>query len=153
MTDLDTLADALAGRYLLDRQLGQGGMATVYLAHDRKHGREVAIKILRADVAESLARERFLREIQLAARLSHPHILPLYDSGEADGVLYFVMPVMKGQTLRERMAADAPLSIEEAVLITTQVADALDYAHRHDIVHRDLGCPHRQRHQLDRQCR
>jgi len=138
VTELDTLADALADRYRLDRQLGQGGMATVYLAHDRKHGREVAIKILRADVAESLGRERFLREIQLAARLSHPHILPLYDSGEADGVLYFVMPVMKGQTLRERMAADAPLSIEEAVLITTQVADALDYAHRHDIVHRDI---------------
>jgi len=138
VTDLDTLADALADRYRLDRQLGQGGMATVYLAHDRKHGREVAIKVLRADVAESLARERFLREIQLAARLSHPHILPLYDSGEANGVLYFVMPVMKGQTLRERMAADAPISIEEAVRITTEVADALDYAHRHDIVHRDI---------------
>jgi serine/threonine-protein kinase len=127
VTDLDTLAYALADHYRLDRQLGQGGMATVYLAHDRKHGREVAIKILRADVAESLARERFLREIQLAARLSHPHILPLYDSGEANGVLYFVMPVMKGQTLRERMAADAPISIEEAVRITTEVADALDY--------------------------
>ncbi len=138
MADLNFLAGALADRYRLDRQLGQGGMATVYLAHDHKHGREVAIKVLRPELAESLGRDRFLREIQLAARLSHPHILPLYDSGEADGVLYFVMPVMKGQTLRERLEAKAPLSIEEAVRITTEVADALDYAHRHDIVHRDI---------------
>jgi serine/threonine protein kinase/tetratricopeptide (TPR) repeat protein len=138
VTDLNSLADALADRYRLDRELGQGGMATVYLAHDRKHGREVAIKVLRPDLAESLGRERFLREIQLAARLSHPHILPLYDSGEAGGVLYFVMPLMQGQTLRERLAADAPLPIEEAVRIATEVADALDYAHRHDIIHRDI---------------
>jgi serine/threonine protein kinase/tetratricopeptide (TPR) repeat protein len=132
------LAEALADRYRLDRQLGAGGMATVYLAHDRKHGREVAIKVLRSDVAESLGRERFLREILLAARLSHPHILPLYDSGEADGVLYFVMPVMQGQTLRERLASSDPLSVEESVRIIIEVADALDYAHRHDIVHRDI---------------
>ena len=113
-------------------------MATVYLAHDRKHGREVAIKVLRPELAESLGRERFLREIQLAARLNHPHILPLYDSGEADGVLYFVTPVMQGQTLRERLDAVARLPIDEAVRIATEVADALDYAHRHDIVHRDI---------------
>jgi serine/threonine-protein kinase len=138
VTDLNSLADALSDRYRLDRELGQGGMATVYLAHDRKHGREVAIKVLRPDLAESLGRERFLREIRLAARLSHPHILPLYDSGEAGGVLYFVMPLMQGQTLRERLVADAPLPMEEAVRIATEVADALDYAHRNDIIHRDI---------------
>ncbi len=113
-------------------------MATVYLAHDHKHGRDVAIKVLHRHLAESLGRERFLREIQLAARLNHPHILPLYDSGETDGVLYFVMPVMQGQTLRQRLAIDARLPIDEAVRIATEVADALDYAHRHDIVHRDI---------------
>ncbi len=138
MAHPNSLADALADRYRLDRELGHGGMATVYLAHDRKHGREVAIKVLRGELAETLGRERFLREIQLAARLSHPHILPLYDSGEADGVLYFVMPVMQGQTLRERLAAGTPLSVEESVRIVIEVADALDYAHRHDIVHRDI---------------
>ena len=138
MNTLTTLTTALADRYELVRELGQGGMATVYLAVDRRHGREVAIKVLRRDLTESLARERFLREIQLAARLNHPHILPLYDSGEADGVLYFVMPVMRGQTLRDRLATDARLPIDEAVRIATEVADALDYAHRHDIVHRDI---------------
>jgi eukaryotic-like serine/threonine-protein kinase len=134
----DTFAGALADRYTFDRELGRGGMATVYLAHDRKHGRDVAVKVLRADISESLRRERFLREIQLAARLSHPHILPLYDSGEADGVLYFVMPVMEGQTLRDRLTASGRLSIEESVRIATEIAGALDYAHRHDIVHRDI---------------
>jgi serine/threonine-protein kinase len=138
MTVPTSLADALADRYHLDRPLGQGGMASVYLAHDLKHGREVAIKILRAELAESLARQRFLREIELAARLSHPHILPLYDSGEAGGVLYFVMPVMQGQTLRERLATGTPLPVDEAVRIATEVADALDYAHRHEVVHRDI---------------
>ncbi|MBA3890707.1 MAG: protein kinase [Gemmatimonadaceae bacterium] len=138
MTDPSLLADALADRYRLLGPLGQGGMATVYLAHDHKHGREVAIKVLRPELAKSLGRERFLREIQLAARLSHPHILPLYDSGEAAGVLYFVMPVMQGQTLRERLVAGVPLPVEEAVRVATEVADALDYAHRHDIVHRDI---------------
>ena len=108
MADLNYLAGALADRYRLDRELGSGGMATVYLAHDLRHGRGVAIKVLRPDLAESLGRERFLREIRLAAGMSHPHILPLYDSGEAEGVLYFVMPLMQGQTLRERLAAGAP---------------------------------------------
>jgi eukaryotic-like serine/threonine-protein kinase len=132
------LADALADRYRLERQLGAGGMATVYLAHDHKHGRDVAIKVLRADLTQTLGRERFLREIQLAARLNHPHILPLYDSGEANGFLYFVMPVMAGQTLRDRLAGGPPVSVDEALRIATEVADALDYAHRHDIVHRDI---------------
>ncbi len=132
------LADALAHQYRLDRQLGAGGMATVYLAHEHKHGREVAIKVLRPDLAETLGRERFLREIQLAARLNHPNILPLYDSGEASGCLYFVMPVMAGQTLRDRLSGGPPISVDEALRITIEVADALDYAHRHDIVHRDI---------------
>ncbi|MGK2935883.1 MAG: protein kinase domain-containing protein [Gemmatimonadaceae bacterium] len=128
----------LADRYQLGRQLGQGGTATVYLAHDRRHGRDVAIKVLHHHLSESLGRERFLREIRNAARLNHPHILPLYDSGEADGVLYFVMPVMHGQTLRERLALDGRLPVDEAVHIAIEVADALDYAHRQDIVHRDI---------------
>jgi len=133
-----SLAAALATHYRLDRQLGAGGMASVYLAHDRKHDREVAIKVLRPELAESLGRERFVREIRLAARLNHPHILPLYDSGEADGYLYFVMPVMEGQTLRERLVLSQPLPVDEATRIAAEVADALDYAHRQDIVHRDI---------------
>jgi serine/threonine protein kinase/tetratricopeptide (TPR) repeat protein len=132
------LVEALADRYRLDRQLGAGGMATVYLAHDHKHDREVAIKVLRPDLAETLGRERFLREIQLAARLNHPNILPLYDSGEASGCMYFVMPVMAGQTLRDRLSSGSPLPVDEAVRIAMEVADALDYAHRRDIVHRDI---------------
>ena len=113
-------------------------MATVYLAHDHKHGREVAIKVLRPDLGAAVGRERFLREIQLAARLNHPNILALYDSGEAGGCLYFVMPVMAGRTLRDRLSSGPPLSVDEAVRIAIEVADALDYAHRHDIVHRDV---------------
>ena len=138
MTAPAALVEALAAHYRLDRQLGEGGMATVYLAHDRKHGRDVAIKVLRPDFAQSLGRERFLREIQLAARLNHPHILPLYDSGEAGGFLYFVMPVMQGQTLRDRLAHGAAMPVDDALRIAIEVADALDYAHRHDIVHRDI---------------
>jgi serine/threonine protein kinase/tetratricopeptide (TPR) repeat protein len=132
------LANALAERYRFDRQLGVGGMATVYLAEDRKHARDIAIKVLRPDVAETLGRERFLREIQLAARLNHPHILPLYDSGEAAGYLYFVMPVMQGRTLRDFLAQESPLPLDTALRIVMEVADALDYAHRHGIVHRDI---------------
>ncbi|HET9371195.1 MAG TPA: protein kinase [Vicinamibacterales bacterium] len=132
------LIEALVGHYEFHQQLGAGGMATVYLARDRKHGREVAIKVLRPDLAETLGRERFLREVQLAARLNHPHILPVYDSGEAAGFLYFVMPVMSGQTLRDRLAAGAAMPVDEALRIGVEVADALDYAHRHGIVHRDI---------------
>ena len=132
------LRDALADRYRLERELGAGGMATVHLAHDLKHGRDVAIKVLNAELAESLGRQRFVREIRLAARLNHPHILPLYDSGESDGLLYFVMPVMQGQTLRDRLGADRRLPVDDALRITSEVADALDYAHRHDVVHRDI---------------
>ena len=113
-------------------------MATVYLAHDLKHERPVAVKVLSADLAESLGRQRFVREIGLAARLNHPHILALYDSGECDGFLYFVMPVMQGQSLRDRLDEHRVLPVADAVRIATEVADALDYAHRHDVVHRDI---------------
>lgn len=132
------LTTALADRYRISRELGSGGMATVYLAHDLRHERDVAIKVLKPDLAESLGRERFLREIRLAARLTHPHILPLYDSGEAGGLLFFVMPVMQGQTLRDRLREQAELSVELATRLASEVADALDYAHRHDVVHRDI---------------
>jgi serine/threonine-protein kinase len=132
------LTAALADRYRIDRELGAGGMATVYLARDLRHDREVALKVLRTELAESLGRQRFLREIHLAAGLNHPHILPLHDSGEAQGFLYFVMPVMQGQTLRDRLRKEGQLPVESAVRIATEVADALDYAHRHGVVHRDI---------------
>ena len=139
MTDPhDRIQTALGNSYTIDRVLGAGGMATVYLAHDIRHDRDVAVKVLRQDITESLARERFLREIHVAARLNHPHILPLYDSGEVDGLLYFVMPVMLGQTVQDRLQAAGRLSIDEAIRIGTEVADALDYAHRHDVIHRDI---------------
>ena len=129
---------ALAGRYRIERELGAGGMATVYLARDVKHDRDVAIKVMRADLAESVGRERFLREIQLAARLTHPHVLPLFDSGEAAGALYYVMPNVQGQSLRDRMNDVGRLPVDEAVRIAREVAGALDHAHRHDVVHRDI---------------
>ena len=135
---LDRLRNVLADRYRVERKLGAGGMATVYLARDLRHDRNVAIKVLHAEVSESLGRQRFVREIKLAARLTHPHILPLYDSGECDGLLYFVMPVMQGQTLRDRLEAERTLPLDDALRIATEVADALDYAHRQDIVHRDI---------------
>ncbi|MBI3791541.1 MAG: protein kinase, partial [Gemmatimonadetes bacterium] len=135
---LASVKAALAGRYAIERELGRGGMATVYLARDVRHDRDVAVKVLNAHVAETLGRERFEREIKLAARLTHPHILALFDSGDAGGFLFYVMPVMAGQTLRDRLAAGGPLAVEEAVRLTSEVADALDYAHRHEIVHRDI---------------
>jgi len=113
-------------------------MATVYLAHDLKHDRDVAVNVLSAQLSESLGRQRFVREIRLAARLNHPHILALYDSGECEGFLYFVMPVMQGQTLRDRLQQERTLPVDDVVRIATEVADALDYAHRHDVVHRDI---------------
>ena len=135
---LDRLTLALSDRYRIERELGQGGMATVYLAHDIKHERDVAIKVLRDDIAASVGRDRFLREIQLAAKLSHPHILPLYDSGDADGTLFYVMPVVQGDSLRERLNAQPQLPLAEAVRIASEVAGALDHAHRLGIVHRDI---------------
>src|SRR5262249_55904853 len=139
VTDLlDTLREALADRYTLDRELGRGGMATVFLAQDLKHGRQVAIKVLHPEVAEALGSDRFLREIETAARLQHPHILPLYDSGAAGKHLYYVMPFVEGESLRDRLEREKQLSQEEVVRITTQVASALGYAHARDIVHRDI---------------
>jgi serine/threonine-protein kinase len=132
------LATTLSDRYRFERELGAGGMATVYLARDLKHDRDVAIKVLHPDLAESLGRERFLREIHLAAALTHPHILPLFDSGDAGGRMYYVMPSAEGSSLRDRLAATGPLPVDDAVRIASEVADALDYAHRHGVVHRDI---------------
>jgi tRNA A-37 threonylcarbamoyl transferase component Bud32 len=132
------LAAALADRYRIERELGQGGMATVYLAEDLKHERQVAIKVLREDLSASLGAGRFLREIKIAAQLQHPHILPLLDSGEADGFLYFVMPYIKGQSLRERLAREGELPVPEAVRLISEVVDALVEAHAHGVVHRDI---------------
>ena len=137
-TDTTRLTAALAGRYRIERELGRGGMATVYLAHDLRHDRDVAVKVLRSELSESLGRERFLREIKLAARLSHPHILPLFDSGDADGQLYYVMPNVAGCSLRDRLEADGLLPVAEAVRIAREVAGALDHAHHHGVVHRDI---------------
>ena len=129
---------ALANRYRIERELGQGGMATVYLAHDVKHGRNVALKVLHEDVTHSVGADRFLREIHLAARLNHPNIIALFDSGEIDGVLFYVMPAVDGQSLRELLKSQSQLPIEDAVRIVTEVASALDHAHRHGVVHRDI---------------
>jgi eukaryotic-like serine/threonine-protein kinase len=138
MSAAPPLPASLADRYTILRPLGAGGMATVYLARDLRHDRDVALKVLRPDIADTLGRERFVREIRVAARLTHPHILPLYDSGEADGALFFVMPVMEGQTLRTLMDTEGRLPVETATRIAGEVADALDYAHRNDVVHRDI---------------
>jgi hypothetical protein len=138
LDSLDRLRTALSGRYRLERELGQGGMATVYLAADVRHGRQVAIKVLRPELAAVLGAERFVVEIKTTAALQHPHILPLFDSGSADGFLYYVMPYIEGETLRTKLDREKQLGIEEAVKITTEVADALDYAHRHGVIHRDI---------------
>ena len=135
---LDRLSRALAGRYRLERELGAGGMATVYLAHDLKHDRKVAVKVLREELSASLGKERFLREIKVAAALQHPHILPLYDSGDADGLLFYVMPYVDGLSLRDKLTKEGELPIGDAVRILRDIADALSEAHRHGVVHRDL---------------
>jgi eukaryotic-like serine/threonine-protein kinase len=132
------LAAALAEHYLLERELGQGGMATVYLAEDLKHRRKVAVKILRPELAATLGPDRFFREIEVAARLQHPHILPLHDSGEAQGFLYYVMPYIDGESLRSRLSQRGELPIHDAVKILIEVCDALAYAHAHGVVHRDI---------------
>ena len=138
MTTLDRLTLALADRYRVDRELGAGGMATVYLAHDLKHERDVAIKVLHPDLGAALGGERFLSEIRTTARLQHPHILPLLDSGEADGLLYYVMPFIAGETLRSRLERERQLPIDDAIRIAREVADALGVAHALGIVHRDV---------------
>ena len=135
---LERLKVALTDRYTIDRELGSGGMATVYLAEDMKHHRQVALKVLRPELAAVLGAERFVQEITTTANLQHPHILPLFDSGEADGFLYYVMPFIDGETLRDKLNRETQLGIEEAVKITTDVADALDSAHQLGVIHRDI---------------
>src|SRR2546425_563345 len=129
---------ALADRYAIEREVGHGGMATVYLARDPKHDRPVALKVLRPELAAVLGGERFLREISLTAQLQHPHILTLIDSGEADGFLYYVMPYVEGESLREHLQREGQLPLDEAFRITRAVASALDFAHGHGVIHRDI---------------
>jgi eukaryotic-like serine/threonine-protein kinase len=128
----------LADRYTIGRELGRGGMGIVLLAQDEKHHRQVAIKVLKPELGAALGRERFLREIETAAGLSHPHILPLHDSGEADGFLYYVIPYVEGESLRERLDRERQLVLEDAFQIAREVADALNYAHSHNVLHRDI---------------
>jgi len=135
---LERLTAALRDRYRIERELGAGGMATVYLAHDLRHHRPVALKVLRPELAEALGHERFLREIEIAAGLSHPHIVPLYDSGEAGGVLFYVMPRVEGESLRDRLRREKQLPLDDAMGIAREVADALSYAHAHGVIHRDI---------------
>jgi serine/threonine-protein kinase len=132
------LSSALADRYVIERELGAGGMATVYLAHDVRHDRKVALKVLRPELSAILGGERFLAEIKTTANLQHPHILSLFDSGEADGLVYYVMPYVEGESLRDRLTREKQLPVEDAVRIAREVADALEYAHGHGIVHRDI---------------
>ena len=129
---------ALADRYRIDGEIGAGGMATVYLAQDLKHDRKVALKLLRPELSAVIGAERFLAEIKLTANLQHPHILPLFDSGEADSYLFYVMPFVEGESLRSRLNREKQLPVADAVRIATEVASALDYAHRHGVVHRDI---------------
>ncbi|MBL0170365.1 MAG: protein kinase [Gemmatimonadaceae bacterium] len=138
MSSLVRLTTALAPGYRIERELGAGGMATVYLARDLKHDRDVAIKVLHPDLGAALGGERFLSEIRTTARLQHPHILPLLDSGDADGLLYYVMPLVTGETLRARLERERQLPIADAVRIAREVASALDYAHRQNVIHRDI---------------
>jgi serine/threonine-protein kinase len=139
MTDpIARLNAALEGRYRIERQVGEGGMATVYLAEDLKHDRKVALKLLKPELAAVVGAERFLAEIKTTANLQHPHILPLFDSGEADGFLFFVMPYVTGETLRERIDREHQLPVDEALGIASSVASALQHAHDHGVIHRDI---------------
>ena len=135
---LSRLTTAVSDRYRIERELGAGGMATVYLAEDLRHTRKVAIKVLRPELAAVIGAERFLREIKTIANLQHPHILGLIDSGEVHGTAYYVMPFVEGESLRDRLTREKQLPIADAVRLATQVAGALDYAHRHGVIHRDI---------------
>jgi eukaryotic-like serine/threonine-protein kinase len=135
---LEKLRSALADRYRIERELGRGGMATVYLAEDLKHHRRVAIKVLDPEVAAAIGPERFLREIETVAGLTHPHILPLFDSGQAAGLLFYAMPFVEGESLRDRLSREKQLPVDDALRIAREVADALSYAHSHGVVHRDI---------------
>lgn len=136
--DIESLRSALAGRYTIENEIGRGGMATVYRAEDQKHHRKVAVKILRPEIASSLGIERFLQEIEVLASLQHPHILPLYDSGQAGGFVYFVMPFVDGESLRARLNRERQLPLADALQITREIAAALDYAHSRNVIHRDI---------------
>ena len=138
MTTPVGLLAALHERYEVVREVGRGGMATVFLAHDRRLDREVAIKVLYTEYAAAISAERFRREVQIATGLSHPHILPIHDYGEADGSLYYVMPFVRGESLRARMTRERQLPVEDALRIAVQVAGALEHAHQRGIVHRDI---------------
>jgi len=135
---LHRISQGVAEHYAIERELGRGAHATVFLARDRKHGREVALKVLRPDLAAAVGAERFQREIRLLARLHHPHILPLFDSGEAGGALYYVMPRVEGESLRERLAREKRLPVTDALAIARDVTEALAYAHGRGVVHRDI---------------
>jgi Tol biopolymer transport system component len=137
-THLARLTHSLAGRYRIERELGAGGMATVYLAHDIRHERQVALKVLRSELAAVIGAERFLHEIKTTANLQHPHVLALFDSGEVDGTVFYVMPYVEGESLRDRLNRETQLPVDDAVRIAREVADALDYAHRRGVVHRDI---------------
>ncbi|MEP7001421.1 MAG: serine/threonine-protein kinase, partial [bacterium] len=148
-SDVQRLSVALAGRYAVEREIGRGGMATVYLALDLKHDRQVAIKVLHPEIGAALGASRFLLEIKTTANLRHPHIVPLFDSGEvqlaprtagesAETLLYYVMPLVEGESLRARIDRDKQLPIEESLRIASEVADALSYAHARGVVHRDI---------------
>ena len=139
MPDADPrLVAALADRYRIERELGAGGMATVYLAKDLRHDRNVALKVLRPELAAVIGAERFLAEIKTTAALQHPHILPLFDSGQADGFLFYVMPLIEGESLRDRLNREHQLPVEDAVQLGKEIGSALDYAHRHGVIHRDI---------------
>src|SRR6266545_2179293 len=139
MTDVpDHLRSALADRYVIERELGRGGMAIVYLAHDLRHDRSVALKVLHPHLATALGPERFQREIRFAARLQHPHILTVLDSGETAGQLWFTMPFVRGESLRDRLRREQQLPVEEALRITREAALALGYAHQEGVNHRDI---------------
>jgi serine/threonine-protein kinase len=138
MQTTDQLNTALAGRYSVERLIGEGGMATVYLARDVRHQRRVALKVLKPDLGAIVGVDRFLSEIQVTANLQHPNLLPLFDSGAADSLLFYVMPYVEGESLRARLDREKQLPVDEAVRIATAVASALDYAHRHGVIHRDL---------------
>ena len=135
---MERLTAALSDRYRVTRELGAGGMATVYLAHDLKHDRDVAIKVLKPELGAVLGAERFLSEIKVTANLQHPHLLPLFDSGDADGLLYYVMPFIEGETLRARLQREQQLPVDDTVRLVTSIAGALDFAHARGVVHRDL---------------
>ena len=135
---LEEVREALSGSYAIEREIGAGGMATVYLARDLKHDRKVAVKVLRGELTSALGKERFPREIRIIAQLSHPHILPLHDSGEAGGFLYFVMPFVEGESLRARLEREGQLPVHDAVRLMSEIVDALAYAHRQGVVHRDI---------------